>query len=70
LLTATTLVRLRKLFGYKQSELAEMVGVTDSYISKIERGQKPMPIDLSRKLERELDITDATRRILQSDEWR
>jgi transcriptional regulator with XRE-family HTH domain len=68
-LTPTTVSRLRRLLGLTQKELADRVGVDRTYIAKIESGQKPLSITLSRRMERELDITDATRRILQSDEW-
>jgi transcriptional regulator with XRE-family HTH domain len=45
-----TLKYCRQLAGYTQKELAEKVGITDSYISKIEAEKVPLPSEIEIKI--------------------
>jgi transcriptional regulator with XRE-family HTH domain len=45
-----TLKYCRQLVGYTQKELAEKVGITDSYISKIESGVVSLPSEIGIKI--------------------
>ncbi len=47
----------RRELGIKQSELAEMIGVSTKYISNIETGKKHLSLDLLAKITVALHIT-------------
>lgn len=51
---ALTVVRAAK--GLQQKELAELLGVTSSYISRIESGERPMSKKMVEKLADRLSI--------------
>ncbi len=40
-----TIIRRRCLVGYSMTELAQLVGISVSYMSLIERGLRPPPVD-------------------------
>lgn len=50
-----TLKRLRNIYGYSATEMSEKLGISNSYLSEIERGKKKASIDL---LERYAEILD------------
>jgi len=53
----TVIKNFRKVKGYKQSELAAKVGVTQSYISMLEKGLRTdPPITVVEKILEELDF--------------
>jgi transcriptional regulator with XRE-family HTH domain len=53
------LARLREVRGLSQRELAEAAGVTGSYLSRIERGDRPRPsLKVTRSLARELGVSE------------
>ncbi|MCI1859750.1 MAG: helix-turn-helix domain-containing protein [Sporolactobacillus sp.] len=70
MLDGKTIQRLRLLQGLTQTELAEVVGVNQPFICKIEHGKKHVPERLAERLEQALDLTGATWKILESGEWR
>jgi Zn-dependent peptidase ImmA (M78 family)/transcriptional regulator with XRE-family HTH domain len=50
---------LRQLHGLTQGQLAERVGVSQSFLSYVERGQRPFPVELARRLTDQFDVPDA-----------
>jgi transcriptional regulator with XRE-family HTH domain len=70
MLNGTKISRLRRLLGLSQADLAAIVGTSQPFISEIERGIKPVPEERAARLEQALDLTEATRKILNSGEWR
>jgi len=57
-LTPQTLRTIRKVYGCTQQRIADLIGVDESYINKIERGHKPLTDDLERRIRRALGVTD------------
>lgn len=53
---ATLLEEIRKAHGWKQSELAKVVGYSQSWVSKVLRGRLPLTIDQVRDISRKLAI--------------
>ena len=47
---------LRAYLGMTQAELATKLGLSQSYLSELERGDKEVSIDVLRKYSKELDI--------------
>ena len=60
--------RLRKEKGMSQNELANLLQMTQSFLSAIENGKSPLPIDKEEKLCEILGITDLKDYILDSKE--
>ena len=48
-----TLKRLRGIYGYSATEMSEKLGISNSYLSEIERGKKKASLEL---LERYADV--------------
>lgn len=57
-LTAETLYIVRKVCGCTQARLAGLIGVTESYVNKIERGKCRMTDDIERRIKRALDLDE------------
>ncbi len=47
---------LRRMRGYSQEKLAEIMGVSSKYLSSIERGEENPTLDLFLKLSQGLDV--------------
>jgi transcriptional regulator with XRE-family HTH domain len=58
----------RELSGYKIVELAERIGLSESYLSRIERGERPIDIDLIERIAQTLDIRAQTLMDFSRDE--
>ena len=58
---------IRAAKGLQQKELAELLDVTPSYISKIEKGERIMPSQLVDKLCKELSIPPELFRLIGRD---
>lgn len=58
---------IRAAKGLQQKELAELLDVTPSYISKIEKGERVMPSQLVDKLCKELSIPPELFRLMGHD---
>ncbi|MCU0547658.1 MAG: helix-turn-helix transcriptional regulator [Oscillatoriaceae cyanobacterium Prado104] len=56
LMTATQLREARKAKGWSQAKLAGWLGVSQSLVTKLERGDRPMSPQLDTKLRKVLDI--------------
>lgn len=50
------IARIRKARGLRQNDLAEMVGVTQPHISRIEKGDEGPPLSLFRTIAEALDV--------------
>lgn len=50
------IARIRKARGLRQNDLAEMVGVTQPHISRIEKGDEGPPLSLFRQIAEALDV--------------
>ncbi|MGA0615346.1 helix-turn-helix domain-containing protein [Paracoccus sp. KR1-242] len=50
------IARIRKARGLRQGDLAEMVGVTQPHISRIEKGDEGPPLSLYRLIATALDV--------------
>ena len=55
-LRGSRLVTLRHLDGLTQTDLAENLGVTQSFLSQVEKGAKPLPMDLARQAADHFDL--------------
>ncbi len=51
--------RLRSKKGFSQRVLAESVGISISYVSMLERGQRSPPLETIEKMARALKVTPA-----------
>jgi transcriptional regulator with XRE-family HTH domain len=49
---------LRLLTGITQSELSEKLGISQSYLSLLERGQREITPELSRRIENVLGLSN------------
>lgn len=58
---------VRAAKGLQQKELAELLNITPSYISKIEKGERVMPSQLVDKLCKELSIPPELFRLIGQD---
>lgn len=47
---------LRKRKGYNQKDMAELLGVSPSHYSQIERGLRRMPLEMAKEIKRLLDV--------------
>ena len=52
--------RLRSKKGFSQRALAETVGISVSYVSMLERGQRSPPLETIEKMARALKVAPAT----------
>ena len=50
------IARIRKARGFRQADLAELVGVTQPHISRIEAGDEGPPLSLFRTIAEKLDV--------------
>lgn len=50
------LKRMRKIYGYKASEMSTLLGISSSYLSEIENGKKQPSLDLLKKYSEILGI--------------
>jgi transcriptional regulator with XRE-family HTH domain len=48
-----TLRRLRGIYGYNATEMSKLLGISNSYLSELERGKKKVSLDL---LDRYADV--------------
>lgn len=55
-LRGSRLVTLRHLEGLTQTDLAGELGVTQSFLSQVEKGTKPLPVDLARSVADRYDL--------------
>lgn len=60
---------IRAAKGLQQKELAELLDVTPSYISKIEKGDRVMPPQLVNKLCKELSIPPKLFQLISRDSY-
>ena len=49
----------RRRLGLRQQDLSERTGISQSYISGVERGLRPMNLDTLRRIAEGLDTTPA-----------
>ncbi|GAA4881798.1 hypothetical protein GCM10023310_72320 [Paenibacillus vulneris] len=56
-LTVESLYKVRSMRGLSLYDIARLAGVSESYISKIEKGQRPLTAKLARKIIEKLDLT-------------
>ena len=54
--------RIRKELGMTQAEFAGLVGYSETYIQKLEQGQKPITSEFTNNLLKALDLEKAYRR--------
>ena len=57
MLTASNIRTVREFVGLHQSQLAEMLGVGQSYIAMIEGGRRPLTDGLRARMMQALDLT-------------
>jgi len=57
-LDTNTLRTVRKLSGCTQQRLADLIGVTKSYVNKIERGERPLTPHIERRIREALRLSD------------
>jgi transcriptional regulator with XRE-family HTH domain len=57
---AKTVRRLRSEKGLSQKALAKNVGISISYVSMLERGQRSPPLETIEKMARALKVTPAS----------
>lgn len=58
--TMNNIARIRKARGLRQSDLADMVGITQPHISRIEGGDEGPPLSLFRQISDALGVSLAT----------
>lgn len=51
---------IRLYWGKTQAELAQLLGVSQSYISEVEKGKRDVTMDLLRRYSRELKVPMST----------
>lgn len=59
MVTAKTIKVIRAFLDLSQGELAEQMGVSASYVSAIEKGDKRVTSDFSQRFRRVVGLTDA-----------
>ncbi len=59
-MSGTDVVRARKACGWKQRKLAGELGVSQAYVSLLERGRRNVPRHLARRLARLLNLSPET----------
>lgn len=62
ILTVEKLRKIRKRKGMTQAEFAGLVGYSETYIQKLEQGQKPITSEFTNNLLKALDLEKAYRR--------
>lgn len=62
-----TILRIRKNKGIKQKELAKRAGITPTYLSQIENGQRIPRLDTLEKISSEIEIPLAVLSFLSLD---
>ncbi len=62
-----TIIKLRKIKGLKQIELAEQSGISQTYLSQIEGGNKVPKIDILEKISNVLEIPFSVMSFLSLD---
>jgi transcriptional regulator with XRE-family HTH domain len=68
MLTADNLETIRKFYRLHQSDIASLLGVTQSYIAHIENGYRPLTPNMRSRLAFNLDLTpEKLTSILQAD---
>lgn len=55
-----TLRRLRGIYGYSAAEMSELLGISNSYLSELERGKKRVSLDLLDRYANVFDIRTST----------
>jgi DNA-binding helix-turn-helix protein len=62
ILTVEKLRKIRKRKGMTQAEFAGLVGYSETYIQKLEQGQKPITSEFTNNLLKALDLEKAYRK--------
>lgn len=57
MVTEKNLQLIRRYYGVSAKRLADMIGTTPQFISLIETGERPLPSERARQIERILGIT-------------